>query len=284
VTEHLHEQRLRRLLEAVAAIADRVLKVHKLALELGRTRPGAAVELMVAAMEGANQRNHRCQELCLLFTSGMRTVRGIAGEEWWGEFLRSARERGDEGLRNLLDDAQRRGEWLFDLLDEELPKGLEMSLGHKKAAAKASNPFLLDRLLFESDHGIVANLLNNPRLTERDVVRMAARRPVDPDVLAMIAGHARWNRLYRVKKALAFNPWTPTRIAVALVPHLLMNDLQLLWAGSGRGEVRSAVERVVEQKFQGLREGERRDFLAIAGAGLTEILLVRVRRSLEEPQ
>lgn len=281
MTERIHQERLKRLLDSIGAIRDRKLKVHKLALELGRIRPGAAVELLVAAIEGATRRDHGCQELCLLFSSGVGIVRGTTGEEWWGDLLEAARERGDEGLWSLLDDAHEGG-WVFELQDEDLPRGLEMSLGHKKAAARAANPFLLDRLLFEADHGIIANLLNNPRLIERDVVRMAARRPTDPGILAMIAGHPRWNRLYPVKKALAFNPWTPTRIAVALAPHLLLADLQILWADSGRGEVRSAVERVVEKKFQGLVEEQRRDFLATAGAGLTEILLARVRRSLGE--
>lgn len=95
----------------------------------------------------------------------------------------------------------------------------------------APTRLVLDRLLHDRDPRVIAALLDNPRLAERDVVKIAAMRPTRAEVLACIAGHPRWATRYRVRKALAFNPATPLPLARALLPTLLHQDLVEL-AGS----------------------------------------------------
>lgn len=102
---------------------------------------------------------------------------------------------------------------------------LDISAGERTAAARATNRLVLDRLLHDRDPRVVAALLDNPRIVERDVVHMAALRPTSPAVLEKIAAHPRWSGRYRVRKALAFNPSTPTPLARQLLPTLLRQDL-----------------------------------------------------------
>lgn len=104
---------------------------------------------------------------------------------------------------------------------------LSLPLGLRRTAARTTNRFLLDRLVHDRDPRVIAMLLDNPRVVERDVVRIAAMRPTQPDVLAALARHARWSSNYRVRKALACNPYTPRPTAMRLLPGLLVQDLRL---------------------------------------------------------
>ncbi len=105
---------------------------------------------------------------------------------------------------------------------------LELASGIRKSAARARDRNLIDRLLHDRDPGVIRGLLDNPRLVERDAVKIAALRPTAPEVLHELARHPRWSSNYRVRKALAFNPWTPTSLARQLVRTLLKQDLRAL--------------------------------------------------------
>lgn len=102
---------------------------------------------------------------------------------------------------------------------------LEASAGERTAYARRPDRHLLDRLTHDRDPRVITALLDNPRLIERDVVRIAALRPTNPEVLPVIACHPRWSQRSSVKKALAFNPCTPSSLARQLLPTLLRQDL-----------------------------------------------------------
>ena len=109
----------------------------------------------------------------------------------------------------------------------------DLPLGVRRQAARSSERLVLDRLLHDRNHRVVALLLDNPNIIERDVIAMAARRPTRPEVLEVIACHRKWAVRYRVRKTLAFNPYTPNTIARQLVTTLMVNDLrELVRAGS----------------------------------------------------
>jgi hypothetical protein len=73
-------------------------------------------------------------------------------------------------------------------------------------------------------------------------------RPTSAAILQLVASHNRWGRLYRVRKAVAFNPATPLAVSRPLLPTLLRQDLTAL-AGSQvlseelRREVRALLGR-----------------------------------------
>lgn len=109
---------------------------------------------------------------------------------------------------------------------------LPLSLGLRRQAARTTDRNLLDRLLRDPDHRVIALLLDNPRLRERDVVTIAARRPTTATSLRCVADHGRWSSRYRVRKALACNPYTPAEISCRLFATLLVQDLRFI-LGSG---------------------------------------------------
>lgn len=102
---------------------------------------------------------------------------------------------------------------------------LDVSAGERTSAARSADRLVLDRLLHDRDPRVIGVLLDNPRITERDVVRIAAMRPTSTAILELVAAHGRWGQRYRVRKTLAFNPASPFSLAAPLLPTLLRQHL-----------------------------------------------------------
>lgn len=107
--------------------------------------------------------------------------------------------------------------------------GRILTLGERKSLARGGQRDMLIALLHDPDASVVAQLLTNPRLTEKDVVSMASRRPVHPEVLLTLAS-SRWRARYHVRRALVLNPNTPLDLALRLVGALLVKDLTAIAA------------------------------------------------------
>ena len=56
---------------------------------------------------------------------------------------------------------------------------LPLPPGLRRQAARGNDRNKIDRLLHDRDHRVISLLLNNPSLTERDAIAIAARRPTD---------------------------------------------------------------------------------------------------------
>ncbi len=106
-----------------------------------------------------------------------------------------------------------------------LPQGRTITLGERKSLARGRDRFMIDRLLRDPHPHVIAIVLGNPRVTEDDVIRLAAKRPTFPDVQGEIARSARFGHRPRVRMALIQNPHTPPTISVPLVSLLLRPDL-----------------------------------------------------------
>ncbi|MDF1564347.1 MAG: hypothetical protein P1V51_14955 [Deltaproteobacteria bacterium] len=122
------------------------------------------------------------------------------------------------------------------------------TLGFRKALARKADRPQLARLLTDPDPSVVHNLLAHPRLTETEVVGLAARRPARPEVLREIYRAPRWSTRRRVRRALANNPYTPTEIALKLVALLPLSDAKAIAADGNLHEAvrRAAGARVAE--------------------------------------
>ena len=77
---------------------------------------------------------------------------------------------------------------------------------------------------------VIAILLDNPHITEADVVRIASARPAVPASLARLAAHARWSVRHAVKRALVLNPSTPLADAIRIATPLRSQELRELAA------------------------------------------------------
>ena len=104
-------------------------------------------------------------------------------------------------------------------------KGRTVTLGERKSLARSNDRNLLARVLRDPHPHVIRILLGNPTVTETDVVRLCARRPVSTEVLREVFRSARWIVRYQIKVALALNPYTPLDVALQLTPQLQAPDL-----------------------------------------------------------
>ena len=106
--------------------------------------------------------------------------------------------------------------------------GRQLTLGERKALARKPTRAAFDKLLRDPHPAVIRNLLDNPKLTEDDVVRLAARRPPRADILTELARSGRWTARPRVRMAIVLNPGAPPELAVPLVALLVRTELRLV--------------------------------------------------------
>jgi hypothetical protein len=166
------------------------------------------------------------------------------GYERHGELYAAARQLGDAQLQRLLLSAQPPPPGLPHAVP--LSGDREVTLGERKSLARGRRRDVLDRLLRDPDVSVLAILLGNPRITEADVVRLAARRPTTGAAQRLILGSERFIARYAVKRALVLNPYTPSDLAARLVVLLARPDVEQVAGDLSLGEaVRGAAREML---------------------------------------
>ncbi|HET9960005.1 MAG TPA: hypothetical protein VFQ61_36180, partial [Polyangiaceae bacterium] len=103
--------------------------------------------------------------------------------------------------------------------------GRELTLGERKWLARRPDRSAFARLLSDPHPMVMEALLQNPRLTEDDVLRAAARRPANRDTQTCIA-RTGWLSRPRIRVALIHNPGTPEGISVPLLSACTLPELR----------------------------------------------------------
>ena len=106
--------------------------------------------------------------------------------------------------------------------------GRTLTLGERRALARRPTRKAMEKLFADPHPMVIRTLLANPKVVEDDVVRLAARRPVDPDVLAEVARSPRWAHRVRVRMAIVLNPDTPVELSIPLLTLLVRPELELV--------------------------------------------------------
>lgn len=84
-------------------------------------------------------------------------------------------------------------------------------------------------ILIRDPNRIVSQaVVNNPRITEQEIEKIAAMRIVPEDVLRQIAINRTWARNYSVMHNLARNPRTPLGNVVTILTRLQLKDLEAI--------------------------------------------------------
>lgn len=213
--------------------------------ELARMEPGRAADLLtvVAARSEARDEDHAALMLALslaLSDPDMDAVRQ--------SLTAAAAVQGQHEVARLFaprkgaDGQQEEGE-------QQVPdfgQGRPLTLGERKALARRNDRDLIARVLRDPHPDVIRVLLGNPAITEDDVVRLCARRPVPADVLREVFRTARWVARYRVRRALVRNPYCPREVALQLAPHLNNQDARAASQSTDlHDEVRLACRRTV---------------------------------------
>ena len=93
----------------------------------------------------------------------------------------------------------------------------DITLGERRSLARSHDRDVLSRLLTDPDAGVISILLQNPRILERDVLRIASGQPNRADVLIAVFTDDRWCHRRQVQLALMQNPYTPSDVSRSLL-------------------------------------------------------------------
>jgi len=105
-------------------------------------------------------------------------------------------------------------------------RGRPLTLGERKSLARTHDRSLIQRVVRDPHPDVVRILLDNPSLTEEDVVRVCAARPNHPTVLQTVYRHRRWVVRYRPRNTIVRNPDSPLDTALLLAPLLRKGELR----------------------------------------------------------
>ncbi len=205
--------RLRRVL---LSLTDVTLRVGWLRAHLAELRDAEAAELLCALCEDGERADPDSREALLV-------VAMLLAADGDSPFVERLRQHADE--RHLLSLARllRRGNESNTLRSPSEPPvpdygaGRELTVGERRSMARSPNRKVLEKLLRDPHPLVLRQLLGNPRLTEDDVVRLAARRPLHAATVEVLAESPRWLRRQRVRLSLLLNPGTPPAVSMPLL-------------------------------------------------------------------
>ena len=95
-------------------------------------------------------------------------------------------------------------------------------------------------LIRDPNRVVMQAVVNNPRITEQEVEKIAAMRAIPEEILRQIANNRQWARHYPVVHNLARNPRTPIANVLSILSRLQLKDLSSL---SKNRNVSDAVRR-----------------------------------------
>ncbi len=127
--------------------------------------------------------------------------------------------------------------------------GRELTVGERRSLARKPNRRAFERLLHDPHPLVLRNLLQNPRLTEDDVLRLAAKRPLRPYVINELVHCPDWLLRPRVRMTLLHNPGTFAHVAMPLLSLCKRDELaEILENTSLNGVLRSAARELLDRR------------------------------------
>ncbi len=106
----------------------------------------------------------------------------------------------------------------------------QLPLGQKITLARRGPARVAGALLAEGHAQVVSIVLDNPYLTEAQILRVLSREKLPAPVIPAIVGHRKWSITYNVRLALVRQPSAPLGAILSYLPELTVSDLRELAA------------------------------------------------------
>jgi len=104
----------------------------------------------------------------------------------------------------------------------------QLPLGQKITLARRGPARVAGALLAEGHAQIVSIVLDNPYLTEAQILRVLSREKLPAPVIPAIVGHRKWSITYNVRLALVRQRSAPLAAILSYLPELTVSDLREL--------------------------------------------------------
>jgi hypothetical protein len=103
---------------------------------------------------------------------------------------------------------------------------LGMDLSEKIRLALTGDKETRNLLARESNKLILSYLLQNPRVTETEILGIAKGKSLPEEILLMITKKREWMKKYPIRLAVTQNPKTPLTVAMKMLPSIRDTDLR----------------------------------------------------------
>ena len=214
------------LVRRLGALPEPAMRAAVLIESLAATSPADAVRLIATVAHEAHRRPGPPWQAGLFALAGALSTPGGVPYVLAASWYEAAKEAGEEAVARMFLGGRRAPDDPPPEPEQPLLRGgRAYTLGERKQMARGPRSDLLTRLGQDPDPQVIRILLENPHLTERDVVAIAARRPVRGEVPAVVA-LSPWIKRPMVRRAIVLNPNTPTEVSLRLLPLLATRDLK----------------------------------------------------------
>ena len=127
----------------------------------------------------------------------------------------------------------------------------DMKLGKKIKLAMLGNMSARAILIKQNSRQVREAVIQNPRLTDAEVLEFARNSNLDKHVFKLIAKNSTWMKSYNIKCALVSNPKTPIGISIRWIKFLKDKELRnLSKSKSIPSALASQVRKLVEIRSQ----------------------------------
>jgi hypothetical protein len=147
----------------------------------------------------------------------------------------------------------------------------QLPLGQKLTLARRGPARVAGALVLEGHTQVMPIALDNPFLTEAQVLKALAREKVPTVVVQALARHRKWSEIYNVRLAIVRNPSAPISIVLAFLPQLTVSVLRELAApGIVPENLRKYLLAEVNRRMQASYKHASREAQASMGALASE--------------
>jgi hypothetical protein len=244
------EELVEKILRDVYALPEERMRLNRLVKRLAPLAPDEIAKFFdMVYRKGADEKRARTVWGLLVDPD---VLKGALGHDTHSRVYHASIELGLDKVSRLFTDLppQKKGIRGYD--KEEEAKMEFLTLGERRTLSKKNVKDTIDRLLSDPDAVVIKNILNNPRTTEREVLKIASKRPNSPDILKLLALHRVWSKRYPIKKAIVLNPYSSPRVSIALLEMMMFQDLKMVVGDKTiHPQVRLAAKDILENKGEG---------------------------------
>lgn len=156
------------------------------------------------------------------------------------EFYEETDEQRQAILGKILGELRMENDEISGERVSMLNRILRMSMKDRVKLAMKGDREARNILIRDPNRVVAQAVMQNPRITENEVEKIASMRTVPEDVLRQIATSRQWSRIYTIVHNLARNPRTPLSNVMSILTRLQLRDLNAL---SKNRNVSDAVRR-----------------------------------------
>jgi len=131
--------------------------------------------------------------------------------------------------------------------DQLLARLPQLPLGQKITLARRGPARAAGALLAEGHPQVISIVLDNPYMTEAQILRALSREKLPASVIPAIVHHRKWSINYNVRLALVRQASTPLASVLSYLPELTVSDLRELAAP---GIVPESLRRYLQAEVQ----------------------------------